>query len=49
MLWVLTRTVSMRRFFWAPKTYVKTNGKEKIYNFMLFFLLSKPVIQQDKG
>ena len=23
MLWVLKRTVSLRRFFWAPKTYVK--------------------------
>ena len=23
MLWVLKRIVSMRRFFWAPKTYVK--------------------------
>ena len=26
MLWVLKRTVSMRQFFWAPKTYVKTDG-----------------------
>ena len=26
MLWVLKRAVSMRRFFWAPKTYVKTDG-----------------------
>ena len=26
MLWVLKRTVSVRRFFWAPKTYVKTDG-----------------------
>ena len=26
MLWVLRRTVSMRRFFWAPKTYAKTDG-----------------------
>ena len=26
MLWVLKRTVSMRRFFWAPKTYVKIDG-----------------------
>ena len=25
-MWVLKRTVSMRRFFWAPKTYVKTDG-----------------------
>ena len=26
LLRVLKRTVSMRRFFWAPKTYVKTDG-----------------------
>ena len=26
MLWVLKRTVSMRQFFWAPKTHVKTDG-----------------------
>ena len=26
ILWVLKRTVSMRRFFWAPKTYVLTDG-----------------------
>ena len=25
ILWVLKRTISMRRFFWAPKIYVKTN------------------------
>ena len=25
----------MRRFFWAPKTYVKTDGQENIYNFTL--------------
>ena len=24
MLWVLKRTVSIRRFFWAPKTRVQT-------------------------
>ena len=30
MLWVLKRTVSMRRFFWAPTTYVETDGKENI-------------------
>ena len=39
ILWVLKRTVSMRRFFWAPKTYVKTNGYENIYNFRLIFFL----------
>ena len=27
MLWVLKRTVSMRLFFWAPKTYAKNYGK----------------------
>ena len=44
MLWVLKRTVSMRRFFLAPKTYVKTDQLENIYNFMLkFFCLSKPM------
>ena len=26
MLWVLKRTVSMRRSFWAPKANVKTDG-----------------------
>ena len=35
MLWVLKRTVSMRRFFWAPKTYFKINGLENIYIFTL--------------
>ena len=33
MLWVLKRTVSMRRFFWALKTYVKTDGK-KIFTIL---------------
>ena len=31
MLWVLKRTVSMRRLFKAPKTYVKTDGHVNIY------------------
>ena len=26
MLWLLKSTVSMRKFFWAPKAYVKTDG-----------------------
>ena len=26
MLWVSKKNVSMRRFFWAPKTYVKKYG-----------------------
>ena len=33
MFWVLKRTVKIRRFFWAPKTYVKTNGKKKYSQF----------------
>ena len=28
IVWVLKRTVSMRRFFWAPKTHVYINGLE---------------------
>ena len=39
MLWVLKRTVSMRRFFWAPKTYAKYHGYENIYNFTLKFFV----------
>ena len=35
MLWVLKRTVSMRRFFGAPITYFQTDGLEIIYNFTL--------------
>ena len=35
MLWVLKRTVSIRRFFWAPKTYIQTDGLENIKKFML--------------
>ena len=37
MLWVFKRTVSMRRFFWASKTNVKTDGWENIHNFSLKF------------
>ena len=33
VMWELKRTVSMRRFFWAPKTYVKTDGLENVCNF----------------
>ena len=29
----------MRRFFWAPKTYVKTDGLKNIYNFTLKILV----------
>ena len=32
MLWVLKRSVSMRRFFCAPKTYAKIMGK-KYYKY----------------
>ena len=43
MLRVLKRTVSMRRFFWAPRTHVKLDGQENIRNFTLnFFSLSQP-------
>ena len=35
MLRVLKRTVSMRRFFRASKTYVKTDGQKIIFNFTL--------------
>ena len=35
MLWVPKRTISMRGFFWAPKTYVQTDGFESLYNFTL--------------
>ena len=36
MLWVLKRTVSLRRFFWSPKTmsYAKTRG-QKYFNIAL--------------
>ena len=37
MLCLLKRTVSMRWFFWAPKTSVKTDGYENIYDFTLQF------------
>ena len=35
MLWVLKRTVSMRRFFRAPKTHVFIDEYENNYNFTL--------------
>ena len=41
MLSVLKRTVSMRRFFWALKTYVQTDGLDNIYAQK--FCLSKPM------
>ena len=33
ILWVLKRTVSVKRFFWAPKTYAKIMGK-KIFTIL---------------
>ena len=39
MLWVLKRTVSMRQFFWAPRTYAKNYWKEYIYDFTLKFFV----------
>ena len=35
MLWVLKRTVSLRRFFRAPKTHVLFDGLENNFNFTL--------------
>ena len=35
MLWVLKRTISMRWFFCAPKTYAKHLGQENIHRFTL--------------
>ena len=35
MLWVLKRTVSVRRSFWAPKTHAKNYGQENISIFTL--------------
>ena len=32
MLWVLKRTVSMRRFLLAPKTYAKKYGSDFIWD-----------------
>ena len=36
---VLKRTASIRRFFWAPKTYVKTDGSENITHFTLKYFV----------
>ena len=44
MLWVLKRTVSMRLFFWAPKTFVKTEGKKIFTIYTQKFCSSKPVL-----
>ena len=35
MLWVLIRTISLRQFFGAPKTYVRIDGQENNDNFTL--------------
>ena len=42
MLWVLKRTVSMRRFFWAPKHMLKLMGKEifTILRWNVLFILT---------
>ena len=37
-LWINKRTISMRRFFWTTKTYVKTHGQEIIKNFRLKYV-----------
>ena len=49
MLWVLKRTVSMRRFFWAPKTYVKIYGQENMYNFTLKYFVYLNLCSPDEG
>ena len=47
---VLKRTVSMRRFFLAPKTSIQTDGLENIYNFYVQkFCLSKPMLFSSLG
>ena len=35
MLWVLKKNPLNETFLWAPKTYAKNCGLEKIYNFTL--------------
>ena len=37
MLWVLKRTVSIRRFFWAPKTYVTIILKRKRFTILRWY------------
>ena len=44
MLWVLKRTVSMRRFIWAPKTYAKIMGINKLTILLKKMCLSKPML-----
>ena len=39
MLLILKRTVSMRGFFWAPKTYAKNYKVENIYDFTQKYLV----------
>ena len=43
MLWVLKRTISMKWFFWAPKTYANFNGKKifTILHWNFLFLKGK--------
>ena len=38
MLLVLKRTVSMRRFFWAPKTYAEIMGRKYLQFYADFFV-----------
>ena len=42
MLWVLKRTVSMRRIFWAPKNMFKLMDKKTLAILRKLFLLSWP-------
>ena len=40
MLWVLKKTVSMRRFFWAPKHMFKLMDKKIIAILRYFFFFA---------
>ena len=49
MLWVLKRAVSMRRFFWAPKTIVKKiDGYNFFYNFTLNFFFIRRYVSLER-
>ena len=43
MLWVLKRTISMRRFFWAPKTCSNWWIRKYLQFYAQKFCLSKPI------
>ena len=49
MLWVLKRTVSMRRFFRAPKHMFKLIDKKIIAILRKLFLLNLPYVKLNKS